>query len=188
MRNIRLMGVLIVMVLTGCQTLGGGSEESGASGTGAGSTSLGASTQGLPGSGEERAYEVQVQGTGKGQNGAGPEGGGFLARRTLYFDFDSAQVRSEDIPVIQAHAQYLLNHPQARVTLEGHTDERGSREYNVALGEERAKAVAKLLEVNGVSQRQIQVISYGEEKPVALGHDEAAWQQNRRVEIVYGGR
>jgi len=111
-----------------------------------------------------------------------------LARRTLYFDFDSAQVRSEDIPVIQAHAQYLLNHPQVRVTLEGHTDERGSREYNVALGEERAKAVAKLLEVNGVSQRQIQVISYGEEKPVALGHDEAAWQQNRRVEIVYGGR
>jgi len=189
MRRFLLLSVLMLVALAGCKMFGGGSEGSTQEPYGATQPEPGATTQGIPGAGGATAYEVQTGGTGESTAGmGGPEGTGLLSRRTLYFDFDSAQVRGEDIPVVQAHAQYLLSHPQARVTLEGHTDERGSREYNVALGEARAKSVAKLLEVNGVGRQRIHVISYGEEKPVALGHDEAAWQQNRRVEIVYGGR
>jgi len=108
-----------------------------------------------------------------------------LAKRTIYFDFDKSEVKDEFKPLIAAHAQYLATHPDAHVTLEGNTDERGSREYNIGLGERRAEAVRRLMLFQGATDQQIQVVSYGEERPVALGHDEAAWSQNRRVEIVY---
>jgi peptidoglycan-associated lipoprotein len=96
-------------------------------------------------------------------------------------------VHDEDRAIIQAHADYLAQHPTVKVTLEGHTDERGSREYNIGLGERRAKAVAEMMKLMGVSADQISTVSYGEERPAALGHDESAWHLNRRVEIVYGG-
>ena len=86
---------------------------------------------------------------------------------------------------LRAHAQHLNTNPNAMVRLEGHADERGTREYNVALGERRGNAVAKYLRLNGVSASQMEVISYGEEKPVAYGHDEQSWAANRRVELVY---
>ena len=110
-----------------------------------------------------------------------------LSKRTVYFDFDSYEVKSADREVIMAHAQYLASHPEAKVVLEGHADERGTREYNIALGERRAKAVSQLMLLQGASQSQIDVISFGEERPVALGHDESAWSANRRVEILYPG-
>ncbi len=181
----RWIGLGLVLALTGCKTLTGEGEKTAAAAVQpAAAVAEAARTQGLTGEGGEVLYEVESGVPG----GEGPaaEAGGLLQRRTLYFDFDSARVKPEDVPVVQAHARYLVDHPDLRVTLEGHTDERGSREYNVALGEARAKAVARLLEVNGVPADRIRVVSYGEEKPVALGHDEAAWAKNRRVEIVYG--
>ena len=111
-----------------------------------------------------------------------------LSSRVIYFDFDSASIRNEDRAAIKAHAEYLSQHSGASVVLEGHTDERGSREYNIALGERRAKAVRQLLLFQGAVASQIQTVSYGEENPAAIGHDEDSWQQNRRVEITYKTR
>jgi len=108
-----------------------------------------------------------------------------LSQRTIYFEFDSSQVPAESLDLITAHGKYLAEHPQQRVRVEGHADERGSREYNVALGERRAKAVERLLRFQGVGDDQLEVVSFGEELPVAFGHDEAAWRLNRRVELVY---
>jgi peptidoglycan-associated lipoprotein len=111
-----------------------------------------------------------------------------LSKRTVYFDFDRSDIKSDDRPVIEAHAKYLSQNPGAALTLEGHADERGSREYNVALGERRANAVRRLMGLLGASDQQMQTVSFGEEHPVALGHNESAWRQNRRVEINYRTR
>jgi len=108
-----------------------------------------------------------------------------LSKHTVYFDFDKSDIHPEDRDIIIAHAQYLVQHPNVKVVLEGHTDERGTREYNIALGERRAKAVSQLMQLQGVAKSQIDVVSFGEERPVALGHDESAWKLNRRVEITY---
>lgn len=111
-----------------------------------------------------------------------------LSKSTIYFMLDSSQVQNDFVPVIAAHAQYLVAHPDQRVVMEGHGDERGSREYNIALGEQRAKSVASMMKAQGVSDGQLQVVSYGEEKPASSGHDEASWELNRRVELVYQGK
>lgn len=111
-----------------------------------------------------------------------------LSTTTVYFDFDSSEIKSGDREVIMAHARYLADNSGTRITLEGHADERGTREYNIALGERRAKAVSQLMLLQGVSQSQIDIISFGEERPVNPGHDESAWSVNRRVEIIYSGR
>ena len=111
-----------------------------------------------------------------------------LSKRTIYFMLDSSEVMPDFIPVIAAHAQYLIANPAQRITLEGNADERGSREYNIALGEQRAKSVASMMKVQGVSENQLEIVSYGEEKPAAFGSDEAAWEKNRRVELVYQAR
>lgn len=110
-----------------------------------------------------------------------------LSQRVLYFDLDSSQIKDEDRDIITVHAEFLAAHADIAVVLEGHADERGSREYNIALGEKRAKAIKQLMTLQGVTENQIQVISFGEERPVALGHDAAAWNLNRRVEILYSG-
>jgi peptidoglycan-associated lipoprotein len=108
-----------------------------------------------------------------------------LSHQTIYFQYDSSQVQDEFVSVVQAHAQYLTANPGQKIILEGHADERGSREYNIALAEQRAKSVLRMMEIQGVTSSQIEVVSYGEEKPAALELDEAAWQLNRRVEVVY---
>ena len=105
--------------------------------------------------------------------------------RTVYFEYDSSEVRSEFIPLISAHGELLASDSSRRVVLEGHADERGSREYNIALGERRAISVRRLLLSSGASNGQIRVLSYGEERPAVIGHDESAWNKNRRVEIRY---
>lgn len=110
-----------------------------------------------------------------------------LSQRVLYFELDSSQTKLEDRDIIIVHAEFLASHSEVTVVLEGHADERGSREYNIALGEKRAKAVKQLMTLQGVAEKQIQVISFGEERPVALGHDASAWNLNRRVEILYTG-
>lgn len=108
-----------------------------------------------------------------------------LSKRVIYFNYDSSEVRSEFVPIVSAHAAFIAARPGTRVVLEGHADERGSREYNVALGEQRANSVARMMRMQGVSDSQIEIVSYGEEKPASLGHDEMSWEQNRRVELNY---
>lgn len=110
-----------------------------------------------------------------------------LSQRVLYFELDSSQIKDNDRDIITVHAEFIAAHPDITIVLEGHADERGSREYNIALGEKRAKTIKQLMTLQGVSEKQIQVISFGEERPVALGHDESAWSLNRRVEILYSG-
>jgi peptidoglycan-associated lipoprotein len=105
--------------------------------------------------------------------------------RIIYFSFDASSIPSASFDTLRAHAAYLKAHTDAKVRLEGNTDERGTREYNIALGERRAKAVAQFLEVQGVSASQIQLVSYGEEKPADPAHNEMAWAKNRRVVIDY---
>ena len=108
-----------------------------------------------------------------------------LSQRIIYFAFDSDEIGSENFDLIAAHGAYLSDNPGTTVRLEGHADERGSREYNIALGERRALGVRRLLLLQGGGVDQMPVISYGEERPESFGHDEVAWARNRRVEIVY---
>lgn len=110
-----------------------------------------------------------------------------LSKRVIYFDYDTDAVKSEYAALIQAHANYLAQNRNRKVRLEGHADERGSREYNMALGQRRSNAVRKAASALGVGNERIETISFGEDKPKATGHDEASWAQNRRVEIVYDG-
>ncbi|MGB8338212.1 MAG: peptidoglycan-associated lipoprotein Pal [Burkholderiales bacterium] len=111
-----------------------------------------------------------------------------LTKRSIYFDLDSDAVREDSKPVVQAHARYLAANPSIRAIIQGNTDERGSREYNLALGQRRSEAVKKLLNVLGANNAQMEAVSFGEEKPRAQGHDETAWAENRRVDIQYGGQ
>jgi peptidoglycan-associated lipoprotein len=108
-----------------------------------------------------------------------------LASRVIYFDFDQSTVRADYLDVISAHADYLAANPQVVVRLEGHADERGTREYNLGLGENRANSVRSLMMAQGVADNQLVVVSYGEERAAAYEHNEEAWALNRRVELVY---
>jgi peptidoglycan-associated lipoprotein len=108
-----------------------------------------------------------------------------LQKRSVYFDFDSNSVKDEYRGLIQANSKFLSDNRDKKIRVEGNCDERGSREYNLALGQRRAEAVKKVMTVLGVADGRIETISYGEEKPVAAGHDEAAWAQNRRADIKY---
>ena len=135
------------------------------------------------------AYGAQASGLGSQTSGFGDQLGGGgrqqLSGRVYYFDFDSPLVHYSDKPAIAANANYLLAHPGVRVMLEGHTDPRGSREYNIGLGERRAKAVEAILTAKGVNPAQIRVVSYGAEKLASPGHAETDYQQDRRVVLVY---
>lgn len=108
-----------------------------------------------------------------------------LSKRSVYFDFDSNLVKDEYKPLVTAHARYLAQHASAKVRVEGNTDERGSREYNLALGQRRSEAVKQMMQLLGAQPAQIEAVSFGEEKPKATGHDEAAWAENRRADIRY---
>ncbi|MHB1240463.1 MAG: peptidoglycan-associated lipoprotein Pal [Gammaproteobacteria bacterium] len=171
-----LMGVVAAVFLTACASTGGsgGQEGAGAAG-GAGGAASGA-----------EAYPAGGSGGVQGQGLAGQAG--LLAKRTIYFAFDKSTVKPEYRDIIAAHAAYLSAHPKLTVTLEGNTDERGSREYNIGLGERRAEAVKQMLLVQGVAANQVHTISYGEERPVCTAHDESCWRLNRRVDIVYSGQ
>jgi peptidoglycan-associated lipoprotein len=111
-----------------------------------------------------------------------------LANRSIYFDFDNYTVKSEFKPVISAHARYLDANRQRGIVIQGNADERGGAEYNLALGQKRAEAVRKSLAILGVSELRMEAISFGKEKPKALGSDESAWAENRRADIVYSGK
>lgn len=108
-----------------------------------------------------------------------------LSQRTIYFEYDSSDIQPQFLPILRAHASYLAADSAASVTLDGHADERGTREYNLALGDQRAGAVRGFLRAEGVPNSRVRTMSYGEEHPVDPDHDESAWALNRRVELVY---
>jgi len=108
-------------------------------------------------------------------------------KRTVYFDYDQFTIKDEYRATVEAHAKYLQSNRTLRLTLQGNTDERGTREYNIALGQKRADAVKKLMVLLGAQEVQIETVSFGKEKPRRDGHDESSWAENRRVDIVYVG-
>ena len=110
-----------------------------------------------------------------------------LSKRSVFFDYDSAIVKDEFKPLVTAHARYLVQNRSAKITIQGNTDERGSREYNIALGQRRADSVKQMMILLGAQEAQIESVSFGEEKPRAAGKDEAAFSENRRGDIVYAG-
>jgi peptidoglycan-associated lipoprotein len=115
---------------------------------------------------------------------SGPQGAGPDVKRSVYFEYDKYDVKPEYRALVESHARWLKANPQARLVVEGNADERGSREYNVALGQRRAEAVTKLLVLLGARPEQIEAVSWGEEKPRAAGHDEKSWSENRRDDFV----
>ena len=108
-----------------------------------------------------------------------------LSKRSIYYDFDKSDLKPEFRPLVQAHSKYLRDHTGANITIQGNCDERGSREYNVALGQRRSQGVLNMMKLLGVPERQMEAVSFGKEKLKALGHDEASWAENRRSDIVY---
>jgi peptidoglycan-associated lipoprotein len=123
--------------------------------------------------------------SGQGANGVGDYTTGPLAKKVIYFDFDKSEIKPEFADLVTAHARNLTAHPNLRIKLEGNTDQRGTREYNIGLGERRAQAVRRAMMLQGVAESQLTTVSFGAERPAAEGDDEAAWSQNRRVELVY---
>jgi len=177
------------LILTGCesmdtqdenQDLGSdqGSMDAGEAGEGTSSSS----TYGAPEEPEVSAEELAAQNAAE---TAMKEQAALREVRTFYFDFDQSSVKVEARASLAAHAEFLSANPATKIVLEGHCDERGTKEYNIALGEGRANAIASFLVVNGVSKAQIEVVSYGEENPADIAHTDAAWSQNRRVYIEY---
>lgn len=108
-----------------------------------------------------------------------------LAKRSVYFPYDNYSVDAKYEQMLDAHADYLKHDPASRITLQGSTDERGSSEYNLALGQKRAEAVRKSLNLRGVSDKQMEAVSYGKEQPKATCHEEICWRENRRTDIAY---
>lgn len=179
-----LLAVMVLLTLSACAgnqavkndsgTAATGTEQSGAQ---VGSVSTPAVEQGTMLDGQK--YNVSYE------KGAINDATNILSQKIIYFDFDSSELKPEYQDLVKYHGKYLALNPSAHVLLEGNTDERGTREYNIALGDRRAQSVKKLLLFQGARDNQISIISYGEEKPADPGHNEAAWAKNRRVVIVY---
>ena len=119
------------------------------------------------------------------QTGAQTTAANPLYHRSVYFAFDSYEVSPEYAAVVEAHAKWLAANPEVKIVIQGNTDERGGREYNLALGQKRSEAVLQRLQLLGIPSSRIEAVSFGKEKPIALGHSEEAWAQNRRADIVY---
>ena len=176
MNSNKRLGLLLscaLVLLVGCR---GGSQipiTSGDSGEVVGGGPGGASTQGFG------------EGGGVGVTPEEARRNALMQDLIIYFDFDRSEIRTEFNEMLAAHGGYLAGNPTARVRLEGHADETGSREYNIGLGERRAQAVRQILMLQGASATQLETVSYGEERPAALGSDEESYGLNRRVELVY---
>jgi peptidoglycan-associated lipoprotein len=183
MRKI-LAAALVAAFLAGCQSTPTTTQESApiddksaASGAAAGATTsgtTGAGVAGQPGAGAMAANPLR-------------DPNSLLSKREIYFDYDSFVVRDEFKPLVEAHAKYLQQNRNAKMTIQGHADERGSREYNIALGQKRSEAVKRMMVLLGATEIQIETVSFGEEKPRNPSHDEGAWAENRRDDIVYAG-
>jgi peptidoglycan-associated lipoprotein len=167
--------VSVVLLASGCGTRNTHPDDAASAGTAVGANS------------DARTSGVATVDAGQGNSGRGALGpdGPLGSQRIIYFDYDKSDIRSEYAEVVAAHGKFLASNTAVRVRLEGHSDERGTREYNIGLGERRAQTVRRALMLQGVQESQISTVSYGEERPAALGSDENAYSKNRRVEIVY---
>lgn len=170
MRN--LIGISMIVLLSACasQTTQPDGDEMAGAGNGMGGSELMGSNSGRP------SYFNQLN-----------DPTSILSQRSVYYDFDSYTVKSEYRELVLAHARFLRDNPSASVILQGNTDDRGSREYNLALGQRRADSVRNMMTLSGAQDSQIESVSLGEEKPRAYGSGEAAWGQNRRTDIIYRG-
>ncbi|WP_020161831.1 peptidoglycan-associated lipoprotein [Cycloclasticus pugetii] len=167
-----VMGLLLSTALAGCSMFGGDDVATGTSDGVNGVSTGGASTSGVSDGSSFSGHPLD--------NPASP-----LSTKVIYFAFDSSAVEPQYEAVLAAHGAYLAANVGVSVIVEGHADERGTREYNVALSEKRAKTVQNLLSLQGAGESQTEAVALGEEKPVAIGHDESAWRLNRRVELIY---
>ncbi|MDP2323149.1 MAG: peptidoglycan-associated lipoprotein Pal [Gammaproteobacteria bacterium] len=180
MTNLKtLVALLAVTLVTACSGPSKSTVDEGAGSAVAG----GAASSGVGDGGMGQGGAMGGSGMGGSALG-GP--GASQENRIIFFDFDRFDVKPEYNQILQAHGRYLSANPTSRVRLEGHADERGSREYNIGLGEKRAQAVRNVLLLQGTVTDQIATVSFGEERPAVIGSDEEAWSLNRRVEIVYG--
>jgi peptidoglycan-associated lipoprotein len=175
-----LIGVLAALALAACSTTP--KQEGGApvDERNPGATTPGAATSGAP--------TGSVAGTqSAGQTNPLKDPGSILSKRSVYFDFDAYAIKDDYKSLLEAHARYLQANRNARMTVEGNTDERGSREYNIALGQRRADAAKRMMLLSGATEAQIDTVSFGKEKPRNAGHDESAWAENRRDDLAYRG-
>jgi peptidoglycan-associated lipoprotein len=143
----------------------------------------GAQGQGVP---DRQVSRVDITGKGAGKSPL-TDPSNILSRRSIYYEYDQFDVKEQYKPLVEAHARYLRDNPKSRILIQGNTDERGSREYNVGLGQRRSDGVKSMLKLLGAREDQIESVSLGEEKPKSDGHDESAWSQNRRSDILYQG-
>lgn len=184
--------VLLTFWFTGCasttssgpQTDSQDAAQAGTSGVGSSPGDGSAMTEGAGSDAAESSLPPPVV---RERDGPSTSAGEPLSQRVVYFGYDESTISDQDWPIIEAHGLYLSENPELTIMLSGHTDERGTREYNIGLGERRVQAVRRVMMLNGASSAQISVVSYGEERPVDPGHNERAWALNRRVEIVYTG-
>lgn len=184
---------LSAFILSGCESMDTTEEdaftssEMDAGATESESSENDTNTSAAPDEAEIQARELAAQelAAQQAQEAAMKEQAALREIRTFYFDFDEASIKTDSRPALAAHAAFLSANPSVKIVLEGHTDERGTKGYNMALGERRANSVQKFLVVNGVSKAQIEVVSFGEERPANADHNEAAWSQNRRAYIEY---
>ena len=197
-KTILLSMILSALMFAGCSSqntktsdinkdaVTGNPTTSGTIGAGSGSTVTSSSTQGgtsnfdyLPGTKNDpnNTNDINLAGLNDPDN--------LLSQRIIYFDYDKSAIRPEYMVLINTHAKLLAKYPALKMRLEGHADERGSREYNVALSEARAQSVKSIMGLQGAQSGQMRTIGYGEEVPIVRGHSQESWQQNRRVEIKY---
>jgi peptidoglycan-associated lipoprotein len=183
------MAAVVAAVLAGCASTSDQPEAPIDDKNAAASSSAGGATTAPLGSGGTTTARPGATATPGTSAGANPlrDPANILSKRSVYFDFDSFAVKEEFRPLVEAHARYLAQNRNARMTVQGHTDERGSREYNIALGQRRADAVKRMMTLTGAQESQVETVSFGKEKPKSAGHDEAAWTENRRADIVYAG-
>jgi peptidoglycan-associated lipoprotein len=177
------IAAFVAFMVVGCQTApstdtGAPIEDKGGTPGSTGATTSGTGTGGVSGS---------QSGTGNRASNPLRDPSSPLSKRAIYFDFDSFVVKDEYKPTIEAHAKYLQQNRGAHMTIQGNTDERGSREYNIALGQKRADAVKRMMTLLGAQDQQIETVSFGKEKPRGQGHDESSWAENRRDDVVYAG-
>ena len=166
---------LLSLAITGCASSGGTTDEAATTDTAIEESQ----TQAVP---ESSSVDVVTE------EQAGMAANPLLDQTVIYFGFDRSEIRPEFKDILNAHAAYLVANPQASIVLEGHCDERGTVEYNLALGERRANTVKRYLVVQGVNPSQLESVSFGEERPAMVGSDDSAWSKNRRTEINYQAR
>jgi peptidoglycan-associated lipoprotein len=183
-RKLMIVLMVVLLALTGCSSKGGvnGDDAAANSEDGADDSARSGARTGKYGRGSGG------RGYGSGEAGELDDPSSPLAKRVIYFMYDSDDVQPQYRSVIAAHANYLAAHPGQTIVLEGHADERGSSEYNIALSEQRGRSVMRMMSLQGVAEDQVRIVSYGEEKPAVSGYGESAWEQNRRVEIDYARR